>query len=246
MRLDRYLVARGLAESRAKAKDLIQAGRVRVNGKVVKKPAFEVPEAPRVEVEESEGYVGRGARKLLGALLTFPVQVEGRVAADVGASTGGFTQVLLEKGARRVYALDVGHGQLHPLLLADPRVVAMEGVNARTLASLPEPVELATMDVSFISSTLILPRLFDWLAPGGEALILVKPQFELEPGAHAGVVRDVTLRQRALERVRSAARGLGFVVRGEAESPLPGRAGNREIWLWLQKPPAAAPVAAKE
>ncbi len=246
MRLDRYLVERGLAESRAKAKDLIKEGRVRVDGRVVKKPAFEVPEAARVEVEGKEGYVGRGAHKLLGALLTFPVQVAGRVAADVGASTGGFTQVLLEKGARRVYALDVGHGQLHPLLLADPRVVAMEGVNARTLASLPEPVELATMDVSFISSTLILPRLFDWLVPGGEALILVKPQFELEPGTHAGVVRDPALRQRALERVRSAAQGLGFVVRGQAESPLPGRAGNREIWLWLQKPPTAAPVAAKE
>ena len=245
MRLDRYLVERGLAESRAKAKDLIQAGRVRVDGRVVKKPAFDVPEAARVEVEGDKGYVGRGAHKLLGALLTFPVQVEGRVAADVGASTGGFTQVLLEKGARRVYALDVGHGQLHPLLLADPRVVAMERVNARALLHLPEPVELATMDVSFIASTLILPRLFDWLAPEGEALILVKPQFELEPGIHAGVVRDAALRQRAMARVRAAARGLGFVVRGEAESPLPGRAGNREIWLWLQKPPRGDRVALK-
>lgn len=243
MRLDRYLVERGLVESRAKAKDLIKAGRVRVAGRVVKKPAFEVPEAAPVEVEGVEGYVGRGAHKLLGALRAFPVRVAGRVAVDVGASTGGFTQVLLEKGARRVYALDVGHGQLHPRLLADPRVVAMEGVNARALTRLPEPVELATMDVSFISSTLILPRLFGWLAPGGEALILVKPQFELEPGTHAGVVRDPALRQQALERVRRAARGLGFVVRGQAESPLPGRSGNRETWLWLEKPPRPEEVA---
>ncbi|WP_293171282.1 TlyA family RNA methyltransferase [Oceanithermus sp.] len=235
-RLDLALVERGLAESRAKAQELVRAGRVRVDGAVVTKPSHRVGPGARLEVEGPEPYVGRAAHKLLGALEAFGIEPAGEVWADVGAGTGGFTQVLLERGARRVYAVDVGHGQLHPRLRADPRVVVMEGVNARHLEALPEPVDGAVMDLSFISSTLVLPGLRRWLRPGGKALVLVKPQFELGPGVHAGVVRDPELRRRAVARVRSAARTLGFAVRDEVESPLPGKEGNREFWLYLEAP----------
>ncbi|WP_243094588.1 TlyA family RNA methyltransferase [Thermus thalpophilus] len=235
MRLDRYLVERGLAESREKAKALIAEGKVRVEGKVVQRPAYPVPEGAQVEVLEEARYVSRGAYKLLGALEAFPLNVAGKVAADLGASTGGFTQVLLERGAKRVYAVDVGKGQLHPTLRQDPRVVSLEEQDARTL-HLPEAVDLVVMDVSFISSTLLLPKVWDFLRPFGEALVLVKPQFELWPGAHKGVVRNPALRQRALSRVRQRAAELGFQVLGERESPLPGKEGNREVWLWLRRP----------
>ncbi|WP_038047104.1 TlyA family RNA methyltransferase [Thermus caliditerrae] len=235
MRLDRYLVERGLVESREKAKRLIEAGRVQVGGKVVVKPSFAVPEGAEVELLAEERYVGRGAYKLLGALAAFPVDPQGKVATDLGASTGGFTQVLLERGAQRVYAVDVGRGQLHPSLRQDARVVALEEQDARTL-QLPEPVDLVVMDVSFISSTLLLPKVKELLRPGGEALVLVKPQFELWPGAHRGVVREEALRREALERVKGKALGLGFQVLGEAESPLAGKEGNREFWLWLRAP----------
>ncbi|WP_456411777.1 TlyA family RNA methyltransferase [Oceanithermus sp.] len=235
-RLDLALSRRGLAESRAKAQELIRAGRVRVDGAVVTKPSQKVGPEARLEVDGPEPYVGRAAHKLLGALEAFGIEPEGEVWADVGAGAGGFTQVLLERGARKVYAVDVGHGQLHQRLRADARVVVLEGVNARHLEALPELVDGAVMDLSFISSTLVLPGLRRWLRPGGKALVLVKPQFELEPGTHTGVVRDPELRRRAVERVRSAARTLGFAVRGEAESPLPGKEGNREFWLYLGTP----------
>ena len=235
MRLDRYLVERGLVESREKAKRLIQEGKVRVEGKVVQKPAHPVPEGARVELLAEERYVGRGAYKLLGALEAFPGEPRGKVAADLGASTGGFTQVLLERGARRVYAVDVGKGQLHPRLREDPRVVALEEQDARTLV-LPEPVDLVVMDVSFISSTLLLPKVLELLKPQGEALVLVKPQFELGPKAHKGVVREEAKRREALRRVREKALELGFQVLGEKESPLPGKEGNLEYWLWLRRP----------
>ncbi|ADR36141.1 hemolysin A [Oceanithermus profundus DSM 14977] len=238
VRLDVALAARGLVESRAKAQELIRAGRVRVDGAVATKPSRKVGPEARIEVVGPEPYVGRAAHKLLGALAAFGIGPEGEVWADVGAGTGGFTQVLLEHGARRVYALDVGHGQLHPRLRADARVVVLEGVNARRPLALPEPVDGAVMDVSFISSTLILPNLWRVLRPGGRALVLVKPQFELEPGSHTGVVRDPRLQRRALERVRAAARALGFTLCGEAESPLAGKEGNREFWLYLERPDA--------
>ncbi|GLV47017.1 TlyA family rRNA (cytidine-2'-O)-methyltransferase [Thermus sp. LT1-2-5] len=235
MRLDRYLVEQGLAESREKAKALIAQGKVRVEGKVVQKAAYPVPEGAQVEVLEEVRYVSRGAYKLLGALEAFALSPAGKVAADLGASTGGFTQVLLEGGANRVYAVDVGKGQLHPSLRQDLRVVSLEEQDARTLR-LPEPVDLLVMDVSFISSTLLLPKVWELLEPGGDALVLVKPQFELWPGAHKGVVRDPALRRRALVRVREKAMSLGFQVLGERESPLPGKEGNREVWLWLRRP----------
>ena len=221
MRLDRYLVERGLVESREKAKRLIQEGKVRVGGKVVQKPAHPVPEGAAVELLAEERYVGRGAYKLLGALEAFPVEPRGKVAADLGV--------------RRVYAVDVGKGQLHPRLREDPRVVALEEEDARTLV-LPEPVDLVVMDVSFISSTLLLPKVLELLKPQGEALILVKPQFELGPKAHKGVVREEAKRREALRRVRERALELGFQVLGEKESPLPGKEGNLEYWLWLRRP----------
>ncbi len=233
MRLDLHLVERGLVATRAKAQDLIRQGRVRVNGRVVLRPALQVSPSDRVEVD-AEPYVGRGAYKLLGALEAFPIAVENRVAADLGASTGGFTQVLLERGAQRVYAVDVGRGQLHPSLRQDPRVVSLEGQDARTL--LLPPVDLVVMDVSFISSTLLLPKVWELLKPQGEALVLVKPQFELGPGVHKGVVQRESLRQVALGKVRERAKEIGFQVLGERESPLPGKEGNREIWLYLRRP----------
>ncbi len=235
MRLDRYLVERGLVESREKAKRLIEEGLVKVSGKVVRKPAHPVPEGAEVTLLSEERYVGRGAYKLLGALKAFPVAVAGKVAADLGAGTGGFTQVLLEEGARRVYAVDVGRGQLHPTLRQDPRVVALEEEDARTV-ELPERVDLLIMDLAFISATQVLPRVRELLKEGGEALVLVKPQYELWPGAHRGVVREEALRREALRRVRAKAEALGFGVLGEAESPLPGKEGNREYWLWLKAP----------
>ena len=234
-RLDRHLVEAGLAESREKAKALIRSGKVLVDGRVVRKPAHPVAEGVRVELTAPEPYVGRGAYKLLGALSAFPVDPADKVALDVGAGTGGFTQVILERGAKRVYAVDVGRGQFHESLGRDPRVVPLEGVNAREGIPIPEPAELAVMDVSFISSTKILPALFRALAPGGEALVLVKPQFEQEPGAHRGVVRDEGRQKAALARVRRAASEVGFSVRGEAESPIRGKEGNREFWLWLAR-----------
>jgi len=235
VRLDRYLVERGLVESREKAKRLIEEGLVKVSGKVVRKPAHPVPEGAEVTLLSEERYVGRGAYKLLGALKAFPVAVAGKVAADLGAGTGGFTQVLLEEGARRVYAVDVGRGQLHPTLRQDPRVVALEEEDARTV-ELPERVDLLIMDLAFTSATQVLPRVRKLLKEGGEALVLVKPQYELWPGAHQGVVREEALRREALRRVRERAEALGFGVLGEAESPLPGKEGNLEYWLWLKAP----------
>jgi len=235
-RLDVALVERGLVESRAKAQELIRAGRVRVDGRLAGKPSQKVAPEERLTVEGPPPYVGRAAEKLAGALDGLGLDPAGLVWVDVGASTGGFTQVLLQRGARRVYALDVGHDQLHPSLRSDPRVVVMEGVNARHLAELPEPVDAAVMDVSFISSTLILPGLYRWLRPGGEALVLVKPQFELEPGLHEGVVRDPALHRRAVDRVRRAAAAAGFEVLRELPSRLPGKRGNREFWLYLRRP----------
>ncbi len=232
-RLDQLLVERGLAPSREKAKALIQRGLVLVEGRPAQKAAQAVPREARIELLAEERYVGRGAYKLLGALEAFPVQVAGRVALDLGAGTGGFTQVLLERGAQRVYAVDVGHAQLHPSLRAHPRVVALEGVDAREVA-LPEAVDLLVMDLSFISATRVLPRFRDLLRPGGEALVLVKPQFELGPGHR--VVRAEALRQEALERVKAKAREVGLLPLGEAESPLAGKEGNREWWLWLKAP----------
>ncbi len=238
IRIDHLLVSRGLAESRTKAQALVMAGAVVVGEARVDKPGALVdPDAP-VRLKEDaapQKYVSRGALKLEGALATFPaLDPRGRVCADLGASTGGFTDVLLQRGAAKVYAVDVGYGQLHTRIRSHPRVVVRERENARALTaeSLGERVDLVTADVSFISLRLVLPAVKAILKPGGEAVLLVKPQFEVGKGevGKGGVVRDDAKRRAALEAVEEAARALGFEVLGRTESPIEGPKGNRE-WL---------------
>lgn len=241
VRLDRLLVDRGLAPSRQRARELIEEGRVQVNGLVASKASTQVRADQPVLVTSGERiWVGRGARKLLGALEDLPMTVEGCVAADLGASTGGFTEVLLEHGASRVYAVDVGRGQLHNRLASDPRVVVMDGVNVRHLEALPEPVDRIVGDLSFISLALILPSVWRLLSPGGQAVLLVKPQFEAGRsgvGARGRVKADA--REAAIDGVRDEAVSLGFVVRGSADCRVAGaKSGNVEHFLWLERPVA--------
>ncbi len=237
-RLDLLLVDRGLAENREKAQALIMAGEVWVQGERVEKAGKAFPQHVQIEVRgQACPYVGRGGLKLEGALDVFGVCVEGKVVADFGASTGGFTHCLLTRGAKRVYAIDVGYGQLHWSLRKDPRVVVMERVNVRHLGPLSEEVDMVVADLSFISLTLVLPVVKRVLKSGGEALLLVKPQFEVgrKKVGKGGVVRDEALRREALERVKSRARKLGFEVLGEVDSPLPGaKKGNVEVFLYLR------------
>jgi 23S rRNA (cytidine1920-2'-O)/16S rRNA (cytidine1409-2'-O)-methyltransferase len=238
VRLDRWLVERGLAPSRQRARELIEAGRALVGGIPVTKPAAQVDVDRGVSLaSEEHEWVGRGARKLLGALEQVEVATEGRVCADLGASTGGFTEVLLHRGAARVYAVDVGKGLLHERLRADPRVVVCEEVNARHLESLPDPIDLLVGDLSFISLRLILPAIRRLLRPGGEALVLVKPQFEVgrEHVGGGGKVRDEDARAEAILRVRADAEEQGFVVLAGVDSTVPGaRSGNVEHFLHLR------------
>jgi len=236
-RLDLELVERGLVPSRQKAQALIMAGDVRVDGVPAVKPGAPVPARAAIELAPRPRHVGRGALKLAGALDRLGVDPRGRIAVDVGASTGGFTQVLLERGARRVYAVDVGRAQLHERLRQDPRVVVLERVNARTLSArqIPEPCGLAVMDVSFISARKILPALQPLLAADADALVLVKPQFELrrQDVARGGLVRDPALHARAVREVALAALADGWRVLGACASPVAGAEGNREFFLHL-------------
>ncbi len=236
-RADLLLVERGLAESREKAQALIMAGVVYASGQKVTKPGALLPSDTPLEVRESLPYVSRGGLKLAHALDTFGLCPSGMVALDVGASTGGFTHCLLQRGARKVYALDVGHGQLHYKLRQDPRVVVMEGVNARYPFQLPELVDLVTMDVSFISVTLVLPSVAEHLKPGGYIIVLVKPQFEArrEEVGRGGVVRDPVIHAAVLGRIIAWAVNQGFRFRNLTPSPILGDAGNREFFLLLQK-----------
>ncbi|MDO4784449.1 MAG: TlyA family RNA methyltransferase [Propionibacteriaceae bacterium] len=235
MRLDRALAERGLARSRNQASRLIAAGRVKVAGVVVTRASFEVA-GHEIEVD-AEPYVSRAAYKLIGALDASGTAVPARVL-DAGASTGGFSQVLLERGAHRVYAVDVGHGQLAAEVRDDPRVVSREGLNLRdlTLSDLDgEPVGLIAGDVSFISLTLLVEPLRRVVAPGGVALLLVKPQFEVgrEALGKAGVVADPELRERAVEAVLTAARHCGWLPDWRGVSVLPGGDGNVEHFVRL-------------
>jgi len=236
-RIDLLLVERGLATSRTQAQALVLAGAVVAGDQRVEKPGQLVdPEAPlRLKQDAApQKYVSRGALKLLEALERFPVDPSGKRCADLGASTGGFTDLLLQRGAIQVFAVDVGYGQLHPRLRADPRVVVRERENARHLlaGAFGEPVDLVVADLSFISLKLVLPAVRAVLRPGGQAVLLVKPQFEVGKGevGKGGVVRDEGKRRAALAAIEEAARGLGFEVLGHAESPIEGPAGNRE-WL---------------
>lgn len=234
-RLDVLLLARGLADSRSQAQAMIRAGDVEVDGQRRDKPGMTVPRDARIELRARMPWVGRGAFKILGALEAWPIDPEGRVCLDVGASTGGFTQVMLERGAARVYAVDVGRGQLAWKLRGDERVVCMERQDIRTLEGLPQPPSLATVDVSFIALRSILPSVVALLAPGAVLVVLVKPQFELGRGrvGRGGIVRDPALRREAVATVLDAAASLDWRPRGARPSPIEGAQGNQEVLLWL-------------
>jgi 23S rRNA (cytidine1920-2'-O)/16S rRNA (cytidine1409-2'-O)-methyltransferase len=238
MRLDVALTEAGMAESRARAQALIIAGKVRVAGETVRRPDRTVRSDDRLEVLAPPPYVSRGGEKLAPALDTFGVDPTGRVCADVGASTGGFTDVLLQRGAARVYALDVGRGLLHWRLRQDPRVVVMERVNARQLESFPEPVSLVTVDVSFIGLEKVLPALRR-AAPEAELVVLFKPQFQVgRPDVgKGGIVRDAAATARALDSFRGWCAEHGFRVLGETPAALPGADGNQEHLLHLGTAP---------
>ena len=237
-RLDRLLLTRGLADSREKAQALIMAGEVLVDGRKADKPGQTFASSSNIEVLARPRFVGRGGLKLQGALEHFNISVAGKVCLDVGASTGGFTDCLLQNGALRVHAVDVGHGQFDWKLRNDPRVVVYEGVNARhlTLDQIGETVDLAVCDVSFISVTLILPAVAPILKPEGQMIVLVKPQFEAgrDQVGRGGIVRDPLVQQAAVERVAIAVESLGFRWQ-TIDSPIPGAEGNREILLHAQR-----------
>jgi 23S rRNA (cytidine1920-2'-O)/16S rRNA (cytidine1409-2'-O)-methyltransferase len=229
-RLDLLLVERGLAESRTQAQALLLAGRVPGHAK----PGEQVDESAELEVTGGEPYVSRGGLKLAHALDAFGIDPAGRGCLDVGASTGGFTDVLLQRGAARVIALDVGYGQLHPRIRADPRVVVLERTNARHVTELPFAPDLIVCDVSFISVRKALPPLLDLAASGWEAVVLAKPQFEAGRGeVRGGVVRDPGTRRRVVRELAEAALGWEAETAGVVDSGLPGPKGNRELFLHL-------------
>jgi 23S rRNA (cytidine1920-2'-O)/16S rRNA (cytidine1409-2'-O)-methyltransferase len=241
VRLDTLLHQRGLVPSREQGRRLILAGEVTVDGQLVDKPGTRVPAEAELHIREKPPYVGRGGFKLEAALDHFPVDPQDVVAADVGASTGGFTDCLLQRGAARVYAIDVGYGQLDWNLRQDPRVVVMERTNARYLESLPEQVDLVVIDVSFISLELILPATRGWLRPDGDIIALVKPQFEAgrRQVGKGGVVRDPAVHRSVLERITTWAEVEGLSPQDLIPSPIKGPAGNVEFLIWLH--PAAPP-----
>jgi len=240
-RLDVLLAERHLVASREVARRLIMAGEVRVNGEVRDKPGMRVDPDAVLEIRQTPRFVSRGGEKLAAALEHFPVSVEGRTCADVGASTGGFTDCLLQHGAGRVYALDVGYGQIDYRLRSDPRVVVIERTNARYVTALPEPVSLIVIDVSFIPLRTLLPVLRGWLTETADLIPLIKPQFEAGKDAvgKGGVVRDPEVHRRVLREVLAAAQEHGYHVRGLIPSPLRGPAGNVEFLAGLSTNAAA-------
>jgi len=242
-RLDILLHERGLAESRELAKRYIMAGAVRVDGQTAHKPGMTIDENALIVLKAAQQYVSRGGEKLAGAFAAFALDVAGMVCADVGASTGGFTDCLLQHGAARVYAIDVGYGQLALKLRDDPRVVVIERSNARYIEKLAEPVSLVSIDASFISLRLLLPVIKNWLSPLGGVVALVKPQFEAgkDEVGKGGVVKDAAVHQRVLEDVLSAAQEMGYRVCGVVRSPLLGPKGNTEFLAWLSIDPTTPP-----
>ena len=218
------------------AERIIRAGKVRVDGAIVDKPGSLVSVDAAVDVGQGKEFVGRGAFKLLHAITTFQLSPRGSVCADVGSSTGGFTEVLLKFGASKVYAIDVGYGELDYKLRVDPRVVVMERTNARHITTLPDQIAFVSIDVSFISLYKILPVVKDWLAPGATVVALVKPQFEAarEEVEVGGIVRSGEVHRRVVQEIKALALSLKFSVRGECESPILGGDGNKEFLLVLQ------------
>lgn len=248
-RLDVYLTEQGFAESRAKAQAMIMAGLVYVNGQKVDKPGFSVTEEQSVELRGAAcPYVSRGGLKLEKALRDFGVDPTGFVCSDSGASTGGFTDCLLQQGAKKVFAIDVGYGQLAWKIRNDPRVVCMERTNVRNLtpADLGEPLDLSVIDVSFISLKLVLPVIYTLLKPAGQVLCLIKPQFEAgkEKVGKKGVVRDPAVHREVLDNFLATARELGFRVKNLSFSPVKGPEGNIEFLGHLSKAPVDPPFEA--
>ena len=235
-RLDVLLVERGLVETRARARAYIMAGEVTVDGARVDKAGTQISRSAQIDLIAPMPYASRGGYKLAGALDQFGLDVTGQVAADVGACTGGFTDVLLQRGAAHVYAIDVGQGQLVWKLRQDERVVVMERTNARYLDALPESVNLAVIDVSFISLKLILPAVRKWLAAEGQVIALIKPQFEAGPESvgKGGIVRDAAVHRAVLEDVLGWAGDQGWRVGGLIQSPIQGTDGNVEFLIWLR------------
>src|ERR1700730_17048346 len=239
LRIDNLLVERGYFESRESAQRAVMAGEVKVGENVVAKSSQLVDPDASIAIAEAQRYVGRGGQKLEGALDHFAIDVRNKVALDIGASTGGFTDCLLQRGARKVYAVDVGHGQLAWKIRNDPRVFVREKVNARSLSrtQIPELVDLCVIDVSFISLTLILPSAFDLLTPDGVILALIKPQFELERKdvARGGIVRDPALHEKARQKIVKFAENAGCLVIGLVPSQITGADGNQEFFICLRK-----------
>jgi 23S rRNA (cytidine1920-2'-O)/16S rRNA (cytidine1409-2'-O)-methyltransferase len=246
VRLDLLLVERGLAESRSKSQAVIMAGQVRVDGQVVIKPATAVLGDSKLDLVAGPRFVSRGGEKLEHALTEFALPVKGLICADVGSSTGGFSDCLVQHGAAKVYAIDVGKGILHWKIRTDPRVVVMEETNARYLEFLPEAVDLATIDASFISLKILLPVVKKWFMPSnshapeqatGTIIALIKPQFEAgrkETANGRGVIRDPNVHRIVLNDILSYARNEGFCVRGLTKSPLTGPKGNIEFLAWFK------------
>src|SRR5215471_13301499 len=239
LRLDQLLFGRGMFPSREQARRAILAGEISVATRVADKPSELLEEQTEIEVKPARKYVGRGALKLESALDHFHIDVQGKTALDIGASTGGFTDCMLQRGAERVYAVDVGYGQLDWKLRNDPRVIVLEKVNARFLDGerIPELVDVCVIDVSFISLTLILPNAFALLKPSGVILALIKPQFELQRSdvGKGGVVRDPLLHQKAQDKIVAFVDDLGHVVVGIAPSAIKGADGNQEFFACIRK-----------
>lgn len=234
-RLDKLLVNRGLVTTRARAQAAIMAGEVRVDGLIATKAGMAVPDDAEIEVSGDLPFVSRGGYKLAEALDVFALNVAGLTCADVGACTGGFTDVLLQRGAKRVYAIDVGYGQLAWKLRQDSRVVVMERTNARHLESLAEPVHIVVIDVSFISLKLILPAVWNWLADRGDVVLLIKPQFEAgrDQVGKGGIIKDPAVHRAVLEDVLGWAVNAGWTVAGLIPSPVTGTDGNIEFLAWI-------------
>jgi 23S rRNA (cytidine1920-2'-O)/16S rRNA (cytidine1409-2'-O)-methyltransferase len=241
-RLDRLVVERGLAPTRAKAQALIMAGEVRVNGETATKPGMTVPVTGDIELIATMPYASRGGYKLAGALQQFGLDVRGRVCVDVGACTGGFTDVLLQHGAARVYAIDVGYGQLDWKLRQDERVVVMERTNVRYQETMPEAIDFVCIDVSFISLQLIFPVVAKWLRPVADVVALIKPQFEAgrKQVGKGGIVKDAAVHRQVLQATITAAAKVGLHAHGLIRSPIEGAEGNVEFLAWLRRDPAAA------
>jgi len=244
VRLDVLVAELGLAESRSKAQSLIMAGQVRVDGQVEIRPGTKVVPGVQVAIDQGPRFVSRGGEKLEAVFQAFDWQVSGQVCADVGASTGGFTDCLLQHGAARVYAIDVGYGQLDWKLRNDPRVISMERANARHIEKLPEPVTRVTVDASFISLKILLPVVTGWLGgegfpSSGEVVALVKPQFEAGrriTNRGEGVIQDPAVHRQVLQDILTRAGEMGYGVLGLIRSPLVGPKGNAEFLAWLKFP----------